>query len=78
MIKERIFFSLNIAKNSKSDSLILCEGYMDVISPYQAGIDNIVATLGTAITEDQAKLMKRYANEILICYVWTRQEERPH
>lgn len=66
--KGKNLFSLNIAKNSKSDSLILCEGYMDVISPYQAGIDNIVATLGTAITEDQAKLMKRYANEILICY----------
>ena len=66
--KGKNLFSLNIAKNSKSDSLILCEGYMDVISPYQAGIDNIVATLGTAITEDQAKLMKRYANEIIICY----------
>lgn len=66
--KGKNLFSLNIAKNSKSDSLILCEGYMDVISPYQAGVDNIVATLGTAITEDQAKLMKRYANEILICY----------
>lgn len=66
--KGKNLFSLNIAKNSKSDSLILCEGYMDVISPYQAGIDNIVATLGTAITEDQAKLMTRYANEIIICY----------
>ena len=66
--KGRNLFSLNLAKNSKSDALILCEGYMDVISPYQAGIDNMVATLGTAITADQAKLMQRYCNEIIICY----------
>lgn len=66
--KGRNLFSLNLAKNAKSDKLILCEGYMDVISVYQAGVHNIVATLGTAITENQAKLMLRYANEILICY----------
>lgn len=66
--KGRNLFSLNIAKNSKSTELILCEGYMDVISVYQAGITNIVATLGTAITENQAKLMQRYASEIIICY----------
>lgn len=66
--KGRNLFSLNLAKNAKSTELILCEGYMDVISVYQAGIKNIVATLGTAITESQAKLMMRYANEILICY----------
>lgn len=66
--KGRNLFSLNLAKNAKSTELILCEGYMDVISVYQAGVKNIVATLGTAITENQAKLMLRYANEILICY----------
>ncbi len=66
--KGRNLFSLNLAKNSKESDLILCEGYMDVISVYQAGIKNIVATLGTAITENQAKLMLRYAGEILICY----------
>lgn len=66
--KGRNLFSLNIAKNAKASELILCEGYMDVISTYQAGITNIVATLGTAITENQAKLMMRYANEIIICY----------
>lgn len=66
--KGRNLFSLNMAKNSKSTELILCEGYMDVISVYQAGITNIVATLGTAITENQAKLMQRYASEIIICY----------
>lgn len=66
--KGRNLFSLNQAKNAKAQELILCEGYMDVISVYQAGIINIVATLGTAITENQAKLMLRYANDIVICY----------
>lgn len=66
--KGKNLFSINLAKNAKSSEIILCEGYMDVISVYQAGIKNIVATLGTAITENQAKLMMRYANEILICY----------
>lgn len=66
--KGKNLFSLNLAKNAKSTQLILCEGNMDVISVYQAGIHNVVATLGTAITESQAKLMLRYADEILICY----------
>lgn len=66
--KGRNLYSLNIAKNSKAPELILCEGYMDVISTYQAGVSNVVATLGTAITENQAKLMLRYAGEIIICY----------
>ena len=66
--KGRNLFSLNLAKNSSEQDIILCEGYMDVISVYQAGVKNIVATLGTAITENQARLMLRYASEILICY----------
>jgi DNA primase len=66
--KGKNLFSLNLAKNAKVSEIILCEGYMDVISVYQAGVKNIVATLGTAITENQAKLMMRYASEILICY----------
>ncbi|MCC8160647.1 MAG: DNA primase [Oscillospiraceae bacterium] len=66
--KGKNLFSLNLAKNAKAADIILCEGYMDVISVYQAGIKNIVAALGTAITENQAKLMMRYASEILICY----------
>ena len=61
-------FSLNNAKNSKNDALILCEGYMDVISLNQAGFTNAVATLGTALTADQAALMKRYCKEVIICY----------
>lgn len=66
--KGRNLFSLNLAKNSDENKIILAEGYMDVISVYQAGIKNVVATLGTAITENQAKLLSRYANEILLCY----------
>ena len=61
-------FSLNNAKKDTGGKLILVEGYMDVISVFQAGIINVVATLGTALTEDQAKLMMKYSNEILICY----------
>ncbi len=66
--KGRNLFSLNLAKKADTKQLILCEGYMDVISVYQAGIENVVATLGTALTENQAKIMCRYASEILICY----------
>ncbi|MBQ7218445.1 MAG: toprim domain-containing protein, partial [Ruminococcus sp.] len=61
-------FSLNNAKNSKSRSFILCEGYMDVISLNQAGFSEAIATLGTALTFDQATLLKRYCDEVIICY----------
>lgn len=66
--KGRNLFSLNFAKNDDSGKIILVEGYMDVISVYQAGIKNITATLGTAITPEQAKLLLRYCSEILLCY----------
>lgn len=66
--KGKNLFSLNLAKKSSSVSIILVEGYMDVISVFQAGITNVVATLGTALTENQAKLLMKYCNEILICY----------
>ncbi|UKI36243.1 MAG: toprim domain-containing protein [Clostridiales bacterium] len=52
----------------KCGEVILVEGYMDVISVVKHGIANVVATLGTALTSDQAKLLKRYFNEIIICY----------
>ncbi|MBQ3969815.1 MAG: DNA primase [Clostridia bacterium] len=61
-------FALNRAKNSKSDKLILCEGYMDVIALHQAGFDFAVATLGTALTQEQAVILKRYTNTVVICY----------
>lgn len=61
-------FSMNFAKNAETKRLILCEGYMDVIAVNQAGFENVVATLGTAITPDQARLMSHYAEEIIIAY----------
>lgn len=66
--KSRNLFSLNFAKNSDEKRLILAEGYMDVISINQAGFENVVATLGTALTPEQARLMSRYAEEVIICY----------
>lgn len=66
--KSRNLFSLNFAKNAKSDRLILAEGYMDVISINQAGFGNVVATLGTALTQEQARLMSQYAKEVIIAY----------
>ncbi|MDQ5983219.1 MAG: DNA primase [Eubacteriales bacterium SKADARSKE-1] len=66
--KSSNLFSLNFAKNESTEKLILVEGYMDVIALYQAGFKNTVATLGTALTPEQAKLMSRYAKEIIICY----------
>lgn len=66
--KSRNLFSLNLAKNEIKDKLILAEGYMDVISIYSAGFKNVVATLGTALTEEQARLMSKYASQVVIAY----------
>jgi len=60
-------YALNFAKDTK-DSLILCEGYMDVISLHQAGFTNAVASCGTAFTEEQARLLSRYAGEIVLSF----------
>jgi DNA primase len=66
--KSSNLFGLNIAKKSKSKTFIMVEGYMDVITLHQHGIDTAVASLGTAFTEGQAKLLKRYAEEVVLCY----------
>ena len=66
--KSNNIFALNRAKNSKSDKLILCEGYMDVIALHQAGFDFAIATLGTALTQEQAVIIKRYTKTVVICY----------
>lgn len=66
--KGDMLFALNFAKNGNHDQLILCEGYMDVISMHQAGFTNAVATLGTALTPSQARLMSRYAKEVIVSY----------
>ncbi len=61
-------FALNFAKNSGTRQLILAEGQMDAIAMHEFGFTNAVATLGTALTQEQANLIARYADEILICY----------
>lgn len=66
--KSRNLYGLNIARTSRKKNLIICEGYMDVISMHQAGFNNAVASLGTALTAQQASLMKRYTDEVLVIY----------
>ena len=61
-------FGLNIAKNSSEDYLILVEGYMDVIQLHQHGINTAIATLGTALTPEQSRIIKRHKNEVIIAY----------
>lgn len=61
-------FGLNFAKDSGKDSLILCEGYMDVIAMHQAGFTNAVAGCGTALTNEQVRLISRYAKEVILVY----------
>ena len=66
--KRKNLFALNYAKNNCAEQMILCEGYMDVIALHQAGFESAVATLGTAITPEQARLMSRYAKKVVISY----------
>ncbi|WP_085832244.1 DNA primase [Clostridium merdae] len=61
-------FAMNFAKNNAKDGLILAEGYMDVIALHQAGFENAIATLGTALTTEQARLLARYTGEVYLCY----------
>ena len=67
-VKSRNLFGLNYAKRGKRSNMILCEGYMDVIALHQAGFTNAVASLGTAFTEQQANLIRRYTDEVLLTY----------
>lgn len=68
--KTRTLFCLNYAKNlaAKKKQLLLCEGNLDVITLHQAGFENAVATCGTAITPEHARLMSQYCDEVVICY----------
>ena len=66
--KSRNLFALNFARHVCQDSIILCEGYMDVIALHSAGFENAVATLGTAITAEQARIISRYTKKVVICY----------
>ena len=66
--KSRNLFALNYARKNCEDRLILCEGYMDVIALHAAGFENAVATLGTAITSEQARLISKYTKNVVISY----------
>ncbi len=66
--KARNLYGLNVAKNSKSKNLIIVEGYMDTVSLHQRGIDNVVASCGTALTEAQGRLLRKYAEKVIISY----------
>ena len=66
--KSRGLFAMNIAKSTKQPRLSLCEGYMDAIAIHQAGFDNAVATLGTALTPEQARLISQYVPEVVLSY----------
>ena len=66
--KRRTLFGMNLAKNTKRGSILLVEGNIDVVTLHQAGFDNAVASMGTALTTEQTRLISRYAKEIVICY----------
>lgn len=66
--KSRNLYGLNIARSTRKSQLLLCEGYMDVIALHQAGFDNAVASLGTALTSGHANLLKRYTKEVYLTY----------
>ena len=66
--KSRNLYGLNIARTSRKPNMIICEGYMDVISMHQAGFNQAVASLGTALTPGHARLLKRYTDNVLITY----------
>ena len=66
--KGRNLFGLNVAKRNLTDKIVIVEGYMDAISLYQRGINNVVASLGTALTEHQGRLLGKYAKQIIIGY----------
>ena len=66
--KRRELYALNLAKKSKRPNIILCEGNIDVVTLHQAGFDNAVASMGTALTQEQTRLLSRYTKELVLCY----------
>lgn len=66
--KRRELYALNLAKKSKRPNIILCEGNIDVVTLHQAGFDNAVASMGTALTQEQTRLLGRYTKELVLCY----------
>ena len=66
--KRRILYGIHLAKRTKRPNFILCEGNIDVITLHQAGFDNAVASMGTALTTEQTRLLSRYTKELVLCY----------
>ena len=66
--KRRNLYGINLAKKTKRPNFILCEGNIDVITLHQAGFDNAVASMGTALTTEQVRLLSRYTKELVLCY----------
>lgn len=66
--KRKNLYGLNLARKSEEKTVIVVEGYMDAISLYQHGVDNVAATLGTSFTQEQGRLLRKYFDEIVICY----------
>ena len=66
--KKKHLFGMNLAKQSDSKRIILVEGYMDAISLYQRGFNNVVASLGTALTEEQGRLLRKYCEQVIVSY----------
>ncbi|MDE6107429.1 MAG: DNA primase [Oscillospiraceae bacterium] len=66
--KGQLIYALNYAKNTKRPNLVLVEGNIDVITLHQAGFDNVIATMGTALTADHARIISRYTKELVLCY----------
>lgn len=66
--KRRVLYGLNLAKKSKRPNIILCEGNLDIVTLHQAGFDNAVASMGTALTMEQTRLLSRFTKELVLCY----------
>ncbi len=66
--KRRNLYGIHLAKKTKRPNIILCEGNIDVITLHQAGFDNAVASMGTALTVEQTRLLSRYTKELVLCY----------
>lgn len=66
--KRRVLYGLNLAKKTKRPNIILCEGNIDVVTLHQAGFDNAVASMGTALTVEQTRLLSRFTKELVLCY----------
>jgi DNA primase len=66
--KRRVLYGLNLAKKTKRSNIILCEGNLDIVTLHQAGFDNAVASMGTALTTEQIRLLSRFTKELVLCY----------